>query len=65
MALVTQGAAHGQTIAAHRVRLRIVPAFQALLDRPHAPDLLLEFLLGVAIRLIERARRLTQINRDS
>lgn len=61
MALVAQGTAHGQAIAAHRLRLRVIPAFQPLLDRPHAPDVLLEFLLRVPIRLIQGARRLAQI----
>ncbi len=61
MALVAEGTTHGQAIAAHHLRLRVVPAFHPLLDRPHAPDVLLEFLLGVAIRLIERACRLAQI----
>ncbi len=59
--IIGQGAAHGQAIAAHRVRLRVGPPVHLPLDQPHAAHLLLELLLGVAVRLEEGARGFAQI----
>jgi hypothetical protein len=58
---VGQGAAHGQTIAPHRLCLGISPAFQAALDRADTAHPFLEFRLGVPVGLRERARGFAQV----
>src|SRR5208337_4351055 len=66
--VLDQGGAHRGAVAPHDLRCRVVlpPLLLCLLlrpalDRPDAPDSLLQFLLGMAIRLRDRLGRLAEI----
>src|SRR5207247_7166949 len=41
--------------------LRVVPAFERALDRAHPAHLLLQLLLGVPVRLVDRLGRFPQV----
>jgi hypothetical protein len=60
-AVVRQGAPHGETVGAHRLGGRIAARLQLPLQRPHAPHLFLELLLGVAVGFVDRLRGFPQI----
>lgn len=59
--VVGQGATHGQAVATHRLGLDIVTSFHGAFKRAHPAHTLLEFFLGVAVGLEERARGLAQV----
>jgi hypothetical protein len=60
-AVVGQRPAHRQAIAADGGRFRVVARFECPLQGAHAARMLLELLLGVAIRLEDRLGRLAQV----
>jgi hypothetical protein len=59
--IISQRAAHGETITAHGLALFVVLFFQRPLNGPHPAHQLLEFGLGVPIRLENRASGFIQI----
>lgn len=60
MAIVGQRAADSQTIAAHGVALFVFSPLQCSLNGPHPAHQLLQFGLGVSIRLEDGSSRLIQ-----
>ena len=60
-AVVGHGRAGRRAVAPDRVGLGIVAALEPPLDRPDAPDLLLELDLGVAIGFVDRRGGLSKI----
>jgi transposase len=54
VAIIGQGAAHGQAVSAGGLGRGIGAGFELPFERPHAADLLFEFLLGMAIRFVDR-----------
>ena len=62
--VIRERRAHRLTVAEGRGRFGItLPGrlLQAVLDGTHAADPLLQFLLGVAVRLVDRKRRFAQV----
>ncbi len=60
-AVIGERRAYRQAIPSHRFGLRIAPALQRPLDGAHAPHVLFQLCLGVAVRLVDRLGRLAQI----
>ena len=61
VAVIGQGAAHGQTVGARGLGRGIGAGFQLPFERADAPDVLLELLLGMAIGFIDRLGRFAEV----
>ena len=59
--VVGQGGTHRRAVAAHDLRLHVVFLLRLPLDRPDAADTLFQLFLGVAVGLVDRLGRLTQV----
>jgi hypothetical protein len=59
-AIIGEGAAHRTAVSPDDLSLRIRPSFELSFDGAHPADVLLAFLLGVAIRLVDRRGRLAE-----
>ena len=52
---------HCRAVAPHRLGLLVLPLLHLTLDGPDTPHLFLEFLLGVAVCLVDGPGCLTQV----
>jgi hypothetical protein len=60
-AIVGEGTAHGTAVAPNDLRFGVRSAFEVPFDGAYPADALLQFLLGMAVGLLDRLGRFAQI----
>ena len=60
-AIIREGTAHSEAVGARGLRGRIGARFELPFERPDFPDVLLEFLLGMAIGFVNWLRRFAEV----